>query len=131
MDMTPLIDLVFLLVTFFLLTVNLTDADQNERIRLPTSELAKPVETEPIQRLTLQITDVGTVIFGTKEYAFDGLRSLLESEKAFFQGRRTNPRDVQIVIRGDARGETGNVLEVLYLTQELGFGECKLRATTE
>jgi len=41
-DMTPMIDMTFQLIAFFMVLVNFADADQNERIRLPSSELAKP-----------------------------------------------------------------------------------------
>ena len=41
-DMTPMIDMVFQLIAFFMVLINFTEADQNQRIHLPSSELAKP-----------------------------------------------------------------------------------------
>ena len=42
--MTPMIDMTFQLIAFFMVLVNFADADQNARIRLPSSELAKPAD---------------------------------------------------------------------------------------
>ena len=39
-DMTPMIDMVFQLIAFFMVVVNFSEVDQNELIRLPSSELA-------------------------------------------------------------------------------------------
>ena len=41
-DMTPMIDMAFQLIAFFMVLINFSEADQNERIHLPSSELAKP-----------------------------------------------------------------------------------------
>ena len=46
-DMTPMIDMVFQLIAFFMVVVNFSDADQNKLIHLPSSELAKPAD-EPL-----------------------------------------------------------------------------------
>ena len=48
-DLTPMIDMAFQLIAFFMVMINFTQADQNERIKLPTSELAKPLRL-PISR---------------------------------------------------------------------------------
>ena len=41
-DLTPMIDMTFQLIAFFMVLINFTEADQDERIKLPTSVLAKP-----------------------------------------------------------------------------------------
>ena len=66
-DMTPMIDIVFQLIAFFMLVINFTKVDQNELIRLPASELAKPPEAPPESPITLQLTSRGSVIFGGEE----------------------------------------------------------------
>ncbi|MFN7292338.1 MAG: ExbD/TolR family protein, partial [Pirellula sp.] len=43
-DMTPMIDMVFQLIIFFMVLINFSQDDQNEKIKLPSSELAKPAE---------------------------------------------------------------------------------------
>ena len=41
-DLTPMIDMTFQLIAFFMVLINFSEADQNQLITLPTSELAKP-----------------------------------------------------------------------------------------
>ena len=41
-DLTPMIDMTFQLIAFFMVLINFTEADTNERIKLPTSEIVKP-----------------------------------------------------------------------------------------
>jgi biopolymer transport protein ExbD len=43
-DMTPMIDMVFQLIAFFMVLINFSEVDYNERIALPQSELAQPPE---------------------------------------------------------------------------------------
>ena len=46
-----MIDMTFQLIAFFMVLINFTEADQNERIKLPTSEIVKPPDgplDEPI-----------------------------------------------------------------------------------
>ena len=41
-DMTPMIDMTFQLITFFVFTLNFSTAVQDDRVQLPMSQLAKP-----------------------------------------------------------------------------------------
>ncbi len=66
-DMTPMIDVTFQLIAFFMFVLQFTDADTNERIRLPASELAKPAEAPLAQPITLQLTREGTVLYAGDE----------------------------------------------------------------
>jgi biopolymer transport protein ExbD len=66
-DFTSMIDLVFQLVAFFMVLINFTEADQNERIKLPLSELARPSIGAMEYPITLHVTREGTVIIGGDE----------------------------------------------------------------
>jgi len=138
-DMTPMIDIVFQLVAFFMLVINFTKVDQNELIRLPASELAKPPEAPPESPITLQLTSQGSVIFGGEETprgqdAILWLRPRLLRERqiiAFTPGRKV--AEATIIIRADRNAETGKVQELMQLCQEraIGFQKFKLRAKQE
>ena len=135
-DMTPMIDIVFQLIAFFMLVINFTKVDQNELIRLPASELAKPPEAPPESPITLQLTRQGSVIFGGDqsppgENAILWLRPRLLRERQIIA--RTPGRSVAeatIIIRADRNAKTGEVQEVMQLCQEraIGFQKFKLRA---
>ena len=41
-DMTPMIDIVFQLLTFFMIAINFENTKADERVKLPKDSLAKP-----------------------------------------------------------------------------------------
>ena len=136
-DMTPMIDIVFQLIAFFMVVINFTKVDQNVKIFLPASELAKPPEAPPESPITLQLTSYGTVIFGGEESPKEQdpllwLRPLLLRERqiiAATPGRSV--AEATIIIRADRNAKTGRVQELMLLCQEqpaIGFRNFKLRA---
>jgi len=131
-EMTPMIDMTFQLIAFFMVVVNFSEADQNERIKLPLSELAKPPETALETPITLQLTDEGTVLFGAQEVTVAQLPAELLREKQVLEatGRKT-AREATIVIRADRAAMTGEVQEVIEICQKTGFEKFALRAKQE
>lgn len=132
MDMTPMIDVTFQLIIFFMLAINFAEADQDQRIKLPLSELARPPEGQLETPLTIQLTDQRTIIFGAQEVTLDRLKPLLEVEWELLSRRRkTEPRDATIVLRGDRDAPVGEVQQVMRICQEVGFEQFILRARQE
>src|SRR5690606_26487899 len=80
-DLTPMIDMTFQLIAFFMVLINFTEADQNELIKLPQSELAVPPDGPLEAPLTLQLTERGTVLFLGDEVPVEGLSPLLRRER--------------------------------------------------
>ena len=80
-DMTPMIDVTFQLITFFMFTMNFTEAEQDQRIQLPTSQVAKPVENSDIDPLTLQLMEDGRVIYNGEPVALLALGGLSRERK--------------------------------------------------
>ncbi|MBS7336499.1 MAG: biopolymer transporter ExbD, partial [Thermoguttaceae bacterium] len=70
-NMTSMIDVVFLLISFFTLVMNFSQAEQHEEIALPKSELAQPPETAPPEMITLQILPDQTIVVGSKRCALE------------------------------------------------------------
>jgi len=131
-EMTPMIDMTFQLIAFFMVVVNFSEADQNERIKLPLSELAKPPEAAVETPITLQLTDEGTVIFGAKEVDVSQLPAELLREKQVLEATGTkSARQATIIIRADRAAMTGVVQEVIEICQKTGFEKFALRAKQE
>ncbi|HID76257.1 MAG TPA: biopolymer transporter ExbD [Planctomycetaceae bacterium] len=127
-DMTPMIDMTFQLIAFFMVLINFSEAEQNERIRLPSSELAKPPEAPLQQPITLQLTPEGTVLVGGEERTIQGLRPILIREGQLLEAAGHSPREATIVIRADRSAKAGKVQEVIQVCQETGFEKFVLRA---
>ena len=126
-DMTPMIDMTFQLIAFFMVLVNFTDADQNELIKLPSSELAKPPDTPLVSPITIQLTSDDYVIMGADRYPMERLRDALLREKQEIDRDRSS-REATIVIRADREAKTGKVQEVIKICQDTGFDKFALRA---
>ena len=130
-DMTPMIDMTFQLVAFLMVMVNFSEADQNELIRLPSSELAKPPDAPLPTPITLQMTSAGKVIFGPDTVNLGDLQRLLIREKQMLEYRGETARNATIIIRGDRAAKTGKVQELMEVCQRIGFANIVLRAKQE
>jgi biopolymer transport protein ExbD len=127
-DMTPMIDMTFQLITFFMVLLNFGEGEQDERIRLPLSELAKPPQVANEWPITLQLTDIGTVLVRGEEVSVAGLKPILFGEKRLMERLERNPKEATIIIRADADAKTGLVQELIKDCQEVGFEKFVLRA---
>lgn len=130
-DMTPMIDMTFQLIAFFMILINFSEGDQNQLIRLPASELAKPPDTAPAYPITLQMTSKGTVFYGVEEYTLDGIVPILQVEKQLVERRGGDYRDTTVIIRADRYAKTGRVQELIRMCQSVGFEKFTLRAKQE
>ena len=63
-DLTPMIDMTFQLIAFFMVLINFTNAEASDEIKLPDSDLARPPETIPDFRLLLGVESDGKIIAG-------------------------------------------------------------------
>jgi biopolymer transport protein ExbD len=130
-DMTPMIDVTFQLIAFFMFVLNFSDAETDERIRLPRSQLAKPPEQAAEQPLTLQLTKSGTVLITGDEIPVSRIKSYLNREIALLERQRRDKADTTVIIRADAVAQTGKVQELIKNCQEVGFEKFSLKAKQE
>jgi biopolymer transport protein ExbD len=137
MDMTPMIDVTFQLITFFMMTINFVQAEQTQRVELPHSEIAQPPpEASQEAFVTLHVDDVGNVIvFRGREYTLDNIEPALkqairEELQRRERGRKqiTSAKEILVIIRGDRNAPTGFVQKVIEKCQRLEFTRFKLRA---
>jgi biopolymer transport protein ExbD len=128
MDMTPMIDVTFQLIAFFMFVLNFSEVDQDQRVNLPSSELAKPPDVAYAQPLTIQLTKTDQIIFAGEYVSQDGLKSALQREAQII---KTNPgkklEDTTIIIRADRFAKTGKVQEIIQTCQEVEFDTFALR----
>ena len=61
-DLTPMIDMTFQLIAFFMVLINFTNAEASDEIKLPDSDLARPPETIPDFRLLLGVESDGKLL---------------------------------------------------------------------
>lgn len=107
--MTSLIDIVFLLLIFFLVATNFTRRETDHSVTLPNSEAGVKASQVP-DRLVVNIREEGTLVVNGSVTALDGLRTMARDFAAAHPGRPA-------VIRADARVAYRSVMEV--------FGVCR------
>jgi len=127
-DLTPMIDVVFQLLTFFMLTLNFSQAVQDERIQLPVSELAKPPEGATADPITLQLMRDGMVIYAGEPVPVRDMGGYLENEKRAMISAGKEPNAATVIIRADGRAKTGEVQDLIKVCQEKGFDKFVFRA---
>ncbi len=128
-DLTPMIDMTFQLIAFFMLVINFSDVEQDQRVTLPASELARPPEAPYEHPLTIHLTKNDRFIYGGREVAqLTQLRSALLQEAQIIKRYKTeNLADVTVIIRADEDAKTGLVQQVIQACQELEFERFALR----
>lgn len=106
MDMTPMIDIVFLLIIFFM-TVTQVSKLNKEQLELPQ---LKGTEDQKPSVLTINVTEPGDLIVSGRKYSIGELVSLVNREL-----RRVgdDPNLLGIVIRADQRGVSAGVNSVV------------------
>lgn len=130
-DMTSMIDMVFQLIIFFMVLINFSQDDQNQSIKLPTSELAKPAEAPLENPIVINLAFNGNVYMGAETATIAGLRPLLELEANVLKSKGQGTKDANIIIRSDANTAGGMVQELIKKCQESGYEKFALRAKEE
>lgn len=126
-----MIDMTFQLIAFFMVLLNFGEAEQDARIRLPSSQLAKPPETALENALVVQLTGDNQVLFSGELMPIAGLDDKLRREARFITLQGEKPEDATVILRADAEAKTGVVQEVIQKCQENGFENFALRAKQE
>ncbi len=130
-DLTPMIDVTFQLIAFFMVLINFTQAEQMEKVMLPDSVLAKPPDTKPDFPITLNLESNGAVtiagqsvnaVSGEKPYV--NLKPYLKREINDAKGRvpPVSPGEILVIIRSDKNAPTGRVQQLIAICQEPDVG---------
>ena len=132
LDYTPMIDMTFQLIAFFMILINFSDAETDDRVQLPSSTIAKPPSAPSEMPLTIQMVRDGKIIMNAQLLPnADALRPYLKNEKSVMELKHLNPRDANIIIRAHKDSKTGLVQQIIKVCQEIGFEKFTLRAKSE
>ncbi len=130
-DMTPMIDMVFQLIAFFMVLINFSESEANERVVLPSSQLVKPPEAPLEFPIILHIAQDGEVILGGDTYTAETLKIGLSRELSVIKAEKKNPADANVIIRAHKDAATGDVQEVIRVAQEQKLEKFALRVNED
>jgi biopolymer transport protein ExbD len=139
-NLTPLLDVVFQLITFFMLMVNFSSDNYDRRITLPVAGSARPVEDDrqvSEDRLVLNVDKDGHLLMGgevqplhkavqTIKRQADLIR--LNLKAAGQKADASGGLPTTIVLRADREATFSSVLGLIKACQSNGFRKFALKA---
>jgi biopolymer transport protein ExbD len=114
-NLTPVIDIVFLLLIFFLVSTRYQDADEERRledIELPSAAMAQPASMTP--QLVINITEDGRFVIERREYTEDELGAVIA------EAVRNNPGQ-SALIYGDGDSALKHAVRATGLCNKVGM----------
>ena len=120
-QLAPMIDIVFLLLTFFLVTYQITEQEKDNRVAVPTSTEGAQ-KARVANEIVINVTKEGVITISGQQYTKAELRKKLEriveaSELANEGGADQQP----VRIRCDADGTNQTLFEVLDEVRKAGI----------
>lgn len=119
-DIAPLIDMVFQLLIFFMLTSSFV-VQPGIKVNLPKAITSKILEERDIH---ITVSAESVIYFNNQVFNIKELRSTLE-------GYIRQNKDVPVLIKADKRASLGRVVEIWDLCRELGITKVNIATTME
>jgi biopolymer transport protein ExbD len=124
LEMTPMIDIVFLLMIFFLVASKLDEADRAIDVVLPDASAAQPLTSRP-REFVVNIDRGGNYYAGARPVSLDELEQLL------VQAAADNPAQQTVILRGDENVPHKFVVAAMNACVEAGINDYQVQATTD
>lgn len=122
-NLTPLIDVVFLLLIFFMVSTTFTRETQLQ-LDLPQAESGQPVEQAEVERIELLIAANGDIVINDRALVDNRIATL----KTALQRESGGNTELPVVITADANTPHQAVITAMDAAGQLGFN--RLRLTT-
>ena len=116
LSLTPLIDVVFLLLIFFLVTSEFEEEERRLGIVLPTATTAVPMTGKP-REIVIDIDEAGEVYLRGQKTSMVDLEKLLKASVA------QNPTNQSAVIRADRSTSFQPVVSVMDVCNRTGISD--------
>ena len=124
LQVAPLIDIVFLLICFYLLVAQLTTEQKDASVELPAMAKAALAVERPAE-IVINLRRDGGVVVGGRTIDNEGLQTLLAGAVA---DSRRSGQPLRVVLRADGRQRSGNMNRVLDTCRRMGVRQIVFRA---
>ena len=116
LNLTPMIDVVFLLIIFFMVSYNITQQDNAIAVDLPEAETGTLPLEQQTKQLTVSIPSPGTLYVGTEKIGDQGrLRHIMT------EARKDWGEETEIRIRTNKEVPQGEIKPLLRMAAECGI----------
>ncbi len=117
-NLTPMIDVVMLLIIFFMVSTKFTNPERQFQIELPTVNTAQPLTTRP-DELVVNIDRSGQIFLGEEPLSAEQLTKRLAEA-------HTNYAEQAVMIRGDGQGNYQHIMDILAICHQVKITNIKL-----
>ena len=124
LNLTPLIDVVFLLLIFFLVATRFAQDDRELPVQLPSAASAVPMTVEPTE-LVVNVDSSGQYMILGERMALEKVESTLQRAVA------DNPVNQMVIIRGDRNVAFQAIVSVMDLCTKLKVPSYKISTEAE
>jgi biopolymer transport protein ExbD len=114
-EMMPMIDMVFLLLIFFLVATTFQQTEREMQIALPFANSSAPISSL-LREFVINVDADGTIIVGGRTVEPDDLRTMVTQAVA------ANPEQ-KVTVRGDRSTSYANIVRVLDVCKTGGIQE--------
>jgi len=115
LNLTPMIDIVFLLIIFFMVGTKFTELERKISLKVP-EVVDRGALTAAPERKVVNVYRDGAI-------TLDGATVSLEQLTAQLTAARAQYSDLGVLVRGDAEGEFQGVAAVLNACKQAGVGD--------
>ena len=122
-DMTPMIDIVFQLILFFLVSTTFATLP-GIKLNLPQSHTA---ESTSLMGITITAGSDGALYFNDKEVSMTGLGE----ELLTFDTGTTKKEEFPVSLEADSEVTNGTIVKIFDVIRESGYCVINLRTTSE
>ena len=119
-NLTPLIDVVFLLLLFFLITSTFAGENPGIQVELPKAN-AQSVQGES-ENILVTVTEEGRFLFESRAVSGEELKTELTT-------RRQQAKDAVVIVQADTKTNHGKVVEVMDIAKQVGFNQLAIATT--
>jgi biopolymer transport protein ExbD len=139
-NLTPLLDVVFQLITFFMLVINFSSENYDQRVRLPVAESAVPVAEEARvseDRLVLNVDKEGHLLMGGEmqplHQAIQTIKHQADLVKLNLKAVGTKPDPsgalpTMIILRVDKDATFSSLISLIKACEAQGFRKFQFKA---
>ncbi|MGL6064330.1 MAG: ExbD/TolR family protein [Fusobacteriaceae bacterium] len=128
LELTPLIDVVFLLLIFFLVATSFEDVKSGIKIDLPTSTIRELKEIKEIQ-ITINTKKELVLIYKEKGIASEE-KVTKNNLKKLLSGKISESKEKNVLISADKNIDYGFVIEIMTIAKEAGASSLDIDTTS-
>lgn len=115
LDLTPVIDMVFLLLIFFLAATTFQQNEREMNVALPSAAAVMPISAA-LREIVVNVDEKGAIIVGGKPMQAEELRELIA-------GAVANNPEQKVSVRGDRKAAYEHIVRVLDTCKAAGVQE--------